>query len=187
LLSPLAFRTAASDVVERIAALHADSWRRHYRGAFADSFLDGDVEADRSAVWSARLAPTADRSGSATILAELDDRLLGFIHVAFDDDPRWGSLIDNLHVRHDQRRTGIGRQLLVRGAMAVTARAINHGMYLWVLAQNVAAQRFYEAHGGAVAETEPTHAPGGDPSRVNGASRSLRIAWSDAARVVAAD
>jgi hypothetical protein len=57
-------------------------------------------------------------------------------------------------------------------------------MYLWVLAQNAAAQRFYEAHGGTVAETEPTHAPGGDPSRVNAASRSLRITWPDASRLV---
>src|SRR5262252_8627535 len=99
------FRTAGVQDAEQIALLHADSWRRHYRGAFADSFLDGDVEADRRAVWSARLAPTADRSGGATILAEQDDRLLGFIHVAFDDDPTWGSLIDNLHVRYDQHRT----------------------------------------------------------------------------------
>jgi ribosomal protein S18 acetylase RimI-like enzyme len=183
-LSPLAFRSAISDDAGRIAALHADSWRRHYRGAFADSFLDGDVEADRRAVWSVRLAPTADRSTSATILAEHGERLLGFIHVAFDDDPTWGSLIDNLHVVHDRRRTGIGRQLLVRGATSVAQRAASRGMYLWVLAQNAAAQRFYEAHGGTVTETEPTHAPGGDPSRVNGASRSLRMTWPDASRLV---
>ena len=26
-----------------MASLHADSWRRHYRGAWSDSFLDGEV------------------------------------------------------------------------------------------------------------------------------------------------
>jgi hypothetical protein len=27
----------------------------------------------------------------------------GFVHVVFDEDDRWGSLIDNLHVAHDLR------------------------------------------------------------------------------------
>ena len=175
-MSPLVFRSATTDDAERIALLHADSWRRHYRGAFADSFLDGDVEADRRALWTARLAAPA---AAATILAERDDRLLGFVHVVLDDDARWGSLLDNLHVVHDQQRSGIGRDLLARGARAVTERATGPAMFLWVLGQNVAAQRFYEAHGGTRAETAPTHAPGGDPSRVNAGSRSLRMVWPD--------
>ena len=183
-MTPLAFRSATSNDAEHIAALHADSWRRHYRGAYADSFLDGDVEADRHAVWSVRLAPAADRSGSATILAEHGASLVGFIHVVFDDDPTWGSLIDNLHVRHDQRRSGIGRQLLARGAQAVTERATSRAMYLWVLGQNSAAQRFYETHGGTCADTAPLRPPGGDPTRINATSRSLRMTWPDASRLV---
>jgi hypothetical protein len=43
----LRLRLADVDVAGQIALLHADSWRRHHRGAYADSFLDGDVEADR--------------------------------------------------------------------------------------------------------------------------------------------
>jgi hypothetical protein len=34
-------------MLRRSQNLHADSWRRHYRGAYADAFLDGDVLADR--------------------------------------------------------------------------------------------------------------------------------------------
>jgi len=185
-LSPLAFRSATSDDAGRIAALHADSWRRHYRGAYADSFLDGDVEADRRAVWSVRLAPAADRSGSATILAEHGDRLVGFIHVVFDDDPIWGSLIDNLHVLNDQRRAGIGRQLVVRCAKEVTERATSPAMYLWVLGRNGDAQRFYQALGATRADTAPLRAPGGDPSRVNVTSPSLRMTWSEASRLAEA-
>jgi hypothetical protein len=83
------FRFAGADDAEQIAVLHADSWRRHYRGAYADSFLDGDVVADRRSVWSARLAASTN---SETVLAEHDGRLVGFIHVVFDDDigPRSG-------------------------------------------------------------------------------------------------
>jgi hypothetical protein len=97
------YRHASADDAQRVAALHAASWRRHYRGAYADSFLDADVLADRRAVWSARLAEPA---GSITVLAEDGGGLAGFVHVILDDDAEWGSLIDNLHVAHRSRRTG---------------------------------------------------------------------------------
>jgi ribosomal protein S18 acetylase RimI-like enzyme len=174
------FRVAGTADAEGIAALHADSWRRNYRGAYADSFLDGDVAADRQSVWAARLASPA---GSETVLAERDGRLVGFSHVVLDDDPRWGSLVDNLHVAHDQRRTGIGTRLLGRVARTVGERATADAVYLWVLEQNVAAQRFYRAHGAACVETAAVSPPGGDPARLNGTPRKLRLAWPDAGRL----
>jgi hypothetical protein len=39
------------------------------------------------------------------------EQLVGFVHVVFDDDPRWGALIDNLHVRYAQARTGVTPEL----------------------------------------------------------------------------
>jgi GNAT superfamily N-acetyltransferase len=169
------------DDADRIADLHADSWRRHYRGAYADSFLDGDVAADRRAVWSARLVT---RTGTDTAVAELDGRLVGFIHVVFDDDALWGSLVDNLHVVRDQHRTGIGTQLLARAAQAVIDRGTSNAMFLWVLQQNVAAQQFYRASGAVCKETAMVSPPGGDPGRLNGTPVKLRMAWSDTSGMV---
>jgi GNAT superfamily N-acetyltransferase len=174
------FRLADADDAEQIAVLHADSWGRHYRGAYADSFLDGDVAADRRSVWSARIAAPTN---SETILAEHDGRLVGFIHVVFDDDPRWGSLVDNLHVVHDQRRTGIGTRLSGRAARAVCERATGNAMYLWVLQQNTAAQQFYRACGATCVETATVSPPGGDPARLNGTPHKLRMAWPNVARL----
>jgi GNAT superfamily N-acetyltransferase len=119
-MTPPRFRTAGPDDAGRVALLHADSWRRHYRGVYSDLYLDGDAVADRRSVWSSRLAAPAH---SATVLAEDDAGLAGFVHVVFDEHDRWGSLIDNLHVAHDRRRTGIGTALLARAAEAVTERA----------------------------------------------------------------
>jgi ribosomal protein S18 acetylase RimI-like enzyme len=175
----LRWRSAGTDDAERIAALHADSWRRYYRGAYADAFLDGDVLGERRAVWATRLGAPA---GTGTVLAEDGDRLVGFVHVRFDEDPRWGSLVDNLHVVPDRHRTGIGTRLLARAATAVTVRAAGTGMYVWVLEQNTAAQRFYRACGADRAGTAPVTPPGGDPSRLNGSPRKLRMIWPDAAR-----
>jgi GNAT superfamily N-acetyltransferase len=174
------FRAAGVGDAEQVALLHADSWRRHYRGAYADSFLDGDVVADRREVWSKRLAaPT----GTATILAEDAGRLAGFVHVMFDHDPGWGSLVDNLHVHHSQRRTGIGTQLLGRAAQAVVEEADRKAMYLWVLEQNTAAQGFYLASGATLADAAPVPAPGGEPGRLNGSPVGLRMTWPDAGRL----
>ena len=39
----LRFRMAGAGDAAGLAGLHADSWRRHYRGAFSDAFLDGEV------------------------------------------------------------------------------------------------------------------------------------------------
>jgi ribosomal protein S18 acetylase RimI-like enzyme len=170
-------RAAGPEDAETVALLHADSWRRHYRGAYADSFLDGDIVADRRAVWSSRLAAPANR---LTVLAQDDAGPVGFAHVVFDDDDRWGSLVDNLHVAHHRRRTGIGTALLTRAAEAVVERATGRSMYLWVLEQNADAQRFYRALGSTCVENAAVPPPGGVPGRLNGSPRCLRLVWPDA-------
>jgi GNAT superfamily N-acetyltransferase len=177
-MTALKFRTAGPDDAAEVARLHADSWRRHYRGAYADSFLDGDVFTDRRAVWSTRLAAPGN---SMTIIAEDEAGLAGFVHVVFDDDERWGSLIDNLHLAHDRQRTGIGSALLTRAADAVTERATSNALYLWVLEQNSNAQRFYRALGGRRVEVAPVPPPGGLPDRLNGTPNKLRFSWPLAA------
>jgi GNAT superfamily N-acetyltransferase len=176
---PLGFRSADADDAEHVAALHADSWRRHYRGAYSDSFLDGDIESDRREVWTKRLATQVD---TATILAEYDGQLVGFAHVMFDHDARWGSLVDNLHVYSSHRRTGIGTQLMARAAQAVAAQANGNAMYLWVLEQNTSAQDFYLAAGASCVETSTVPPPGGDPTRLNGSPACLRMTWPDVTR-----
>jgi ribosomal protein S18 acetylase RimI-like enzyme len=167
-------REAGPADAERVALLHADSWRRHYRGAYADSFLDGDVESNRLAVWAGRLA---EPGRSATLLTEDEAGLAGFIHVVFDDDPTWGSLIDNLHVRADRQRGGLGTTLIRAGGEAVRAGAEMPSVYLWVLEQNRAAQAFYRARGAEQAERCPCRPPG---IPVNGDPHKLRMVWPSA-------
>lgn len=177
-MEPLRLRTAGPDDAEAIALLHADSWRRHYRGAYSDTFLDGDVAADRRTVWSQRLADR--RARGATVLAEHGGDLVGFVHVVFDADEKWGSLIDNLHVVNDRRRSGIGAALITRAAEAVTGDADGDAVHLWVLEQNTQAQGFYRAFGGVCVERVPVPPPGGVPERLNGNPNKLRFAWADA-------
>jgi len=173
----LQFRLATLSDAGAIAALHAESWRRNYRGAYSDAFLDGDVRADRLTVWSARLrAPDPD---SRTIIAEDGEGPVAFAHTVFEDDPSWGALVDNLHVTHARKRRGIGSRLLGLTARAVLERGT--GFYLWVLEQNHDARAFYEARGGRCVERAPVPPPGGVRSRLDGSPFGLRYAWNDAA------
>jgi ribosomal protein S18 acetylase RimI-like enzyme len=173
-------RTATPDDAEAVARLHADSWRRHYRGAYSDAFLDGDVLSDRLAVWEARLAAPG---GSLTLLAEDDGGPVAFVHAVFDEDPLWGSLIDNLHVTPARQRSGAGRALMERAAEAVAENAAGRGLYLWVLQQNDAAQAFYRAMGGEIGEEAKVSPPNGVTGRLVGEPVKLRVAWPDAAGV----
>jgi ribosomal protein S18 acetylase RimI-like enzyme len=173
----LQFRLAARPDAAAIAALHADSWRRHYRGAYSDAFLDGDVAADRLAAWTDRLSEP-DRP-CCTILAEDGGRVVGFAHTILDHDPTWGALLDNLHVASEHQRGGVGSRLMALTARAVTEQPARTGLYLWVLEQNVASQAFYEACGGRRADKAPVSPPGGVPSRLNGSPAKLRYAWPD--------
>ena len=173
-----------------MAALHADSWRRHYRGAFSDEFLDGDLQTERVAVWTERLrgfdGDGPDAAGpdgtSHTVVAEDGGELVGFVHTVFEADPLWGALIDNLHVAYAEKRRGIGSRLLTVTAQPALERGT--GLYLWVLEQNSDARAFYEARGGKCVERALVPPPGGIAGRLNGAPLGLRYVWPDPAVLV---
>ena len=160
-----------------IAALHADSWRHNYRGAYSDEFLDGDVLTDRQALWSGRL--DGDTLDTATFVARTrgSARLAGFAHLAFDTDPKWGCLLDNLHVAHELKGAGIGTRLIVTVAEQACGR--HERLHLYVLEQNTDAQAFYRARGGRFVEASHVPAPGGVAGRLHGRPKRHLYVWED--------
>jgi ribosomal protein S18 acetylase RimI-like enzyme len=171
-MSAIDCRAAAVRDVDAIAALHADSWRRNYRGAYRDAYLDGDVVSERLAVWRDRLTQPA--TTFRTIVAARDGAFAGFAHVILDDDPTWGALLENLHVVHELKRDGIGTRLMAAAARAVLEATPGAGLCLWVLDQNASAQAFYAARGGVDVGTEIRGPfPGG------GTALAHRIVWRD--------
>lgn len=176
-LEPVEYRPGTQQDVEGIAALHADNWRRHYRGAYSNEYLDGDVFHERRNVWTARLG---NRSrDSSTVVAEFEGHIVGFVHVEFNDDSKWGALVDNLHVAYGYQRQGIGARLMSIAAEFVTNRGTSAGLHLWVLERNHSAQAFYRSLGGESVERKPVPAPGGVPERLIGTPYGLRFVWPD--------
>ncbi|GAA2120112.1 hypothetical protein GCM10009802_22630 [Streptomyces synnematoformans] len=171
------FRPAGAADAPAVAALHAASWRRHYRGALSDAYLDGDVVTDREAVWAGRLADADAAKGRLTYVCEADGALLGFVHTVLHEHPRWGALVDNLHVAYGSQRRGIGARLMRLAARGVAERTPRAGLHLWVLEQNSRAQAFYAALGGSRTERALVPPPGGDPARLAGSPACLRYVW----------
>jgi ribosomal protein S18 acetylase RimI-like enzyme len=175
-MSWMDYRHARRADAHAIAALHSDSWRRNYRGAYVDSYLDGDVESERLELWTDRLSHSRD--DRLTIVADRNGRVVGFVHTILDDDPTWGAYLENLHVAHDFKRGGIGASLVVSTARELVERRPGSGLYLWVLEQNVTAQAFYDALGGTCTGKDIRGPfPGG------GTAPGLRYTWPEPRRL----
>jgi ribosomal protein S18 acetylase RimI-like enzyme len=163
------YRRAGSADAERVAGLHAQSWREHYRGAFTDAFLDGDLFGERLRVWRERLErPPAN---PFVQLAFDGPQLVGFVCVYGAHDPEWGSFVDNLHVATARKGAGVGSSLMQRAGTWLAAGYPDLGVYLLVLEANAAARRFYERIGGRNAETSSMETHGG------AIVRSCRYTW----------
>ncbi len=164
------YREATPDDVAAIALLHAESWKLHYRGAYRDDFLDGDVEQDRRTVWQERFAPLPENQ--FVVLAEDAGCLVGFACAYGREDEKWGTLLDNLHVVPDGHGRGTGAGLMTRVGAWCRANYSDCGLYLWVLEQNDKARVFYARMGGRDCGGAQFVPPGG------GQIDSRRYAWA---------
>jgi ribosomal protein S18 acetylase RimI-like enzyme len=147
----LVFREPTASDSGTIAQLHAQSWQENYRGAFSDSFLDDGVFSERSGVWAERFQRPNPKQ--LITVAELDGAMVGFACAYLGDHPKYGTLLDNLHVVSNAQGMGIGSKLMADIAKKNATQNPASGMYLWVLQQNKKAIDFYEAAGGEWVET----------------------------------
>ena len=170
------FRIAARRDAECIAALHAESWRRTYRGMMPDAFLDGPILSNRLEAWQARLDD--DRPEQWICLALDACYLVGFICVLAQEDETWGACVDNLHVVTNFHRKGIGAGLMLQAGEWLSRKYAQSGVYLWAMEANEPARRFYERLGGRNVETMLKPDPGG------GTAPNCRYAWASPAAVI---
>jgi ribosomal protein S18 acetylase RimI-like enzyme len=151
------YRPARASDAEAIALLHARSWLENYRGAFHDTFLDGDLPGERLRAWRERLERPPRNQLVRLAIAGVD--VVGFVCAYGVHDPQWGSFVDNLHVAHPFKRNGIGSALMQQAGAWLASLHPELGVYLPVLEANASARRFYERLGAenAGASTLETH------------------------------
>jgi len=170
-------RLAPSDL-EAVARLHALSWCDSYRGILADAFLDGEVFAERLEHWRGRLG--LPLPGQLGLLALRDGEPAGFLYAEGEADPRWGTLLDNLHVAPEQRGQGVGTRLLHALAGELARLWPERPLHLWCYELNRRARHYYEELGALPVERQLTLGAGGVTLA------SWRYVWTDPGALQAA-
>lgn len=159
------YRTATPSDVNQLALLHAESWRRNYRGLFTDDFLDNEADSNRKIVWAERL--NSNSPEQFVCVADQGGKIVGFVCAYGREDNTWGSLIDNLHVAAGYQRLGIGTQLMMTTFAWLHTHYPDDSVYLWVMKKNMQARKFYEKLGASNAGVVDKPNPVGGGSAFN--------------------
>jgi GNAT superfamily N-acetyltransferase len=135
------------------------SWRTTYGDVLSASYLTEVAPAERHAAWTRRLAEPA--ANQLVLVAEQAGEIAGFACVFAGENARWGSYLDNLHVRSPLQSRGLGTRLLSGAARWCSQVSPTRGLCLLVNQANVSAQGFYKRLGARNAEESVWNAPDG--------------------------
>jgi GNAT superfamily N-acetyltransferase len=159
------------------AELHTLSWKSAYRGIVSDAYLDNDCADDRQVFWSSR-AKEWDPAKIVLLIARgADGTALGMSCAVVEAESEFGVLLDNLHVRPDLKRGGIGRALIAATGRWVAERAPGSAMYLYAYRDNAVAVPFYRRRGGEEADAGIYTFKDGTSAPI------LRFVWRDPAKI----
>lgn len=129
-----------------IAVVHVRSWQEAYRGLMPQKVLDALSIPDRETGWRAILDDPERRV--RTLVAERGGAIVGWagFGAARDDDAPGSGELWGIYAHPESWSTGVGRTLISGAEEALRAEG-HRDVYLWVLAGNDRAARFYERHG----------------------------------------
>lgn len=164
------FRNANANDVNSIINLHTQSWRENYQSSLSPEFLNNSIEPYMLGKWTKRLREP--ENNQHVIVAEENNKIIGFASVYLDFDSECAALLDNLHVSKKYKRQGIGNELMRRAAIWILAKN-KFKMFLWVIADNLPAIKFYEKIGGQNIETLNAELPDG------GRPKTYKMFWKD--------
>jgi GNAT superfamily N-acetyltransferase len=164
------YREAKPEEFEKVAILHANSWKTFYRNIFSDTYLDHEVLADRLAVWNKR-SQINDINRSVQLALE-NEEIIGFVCTYLDHSLEHGSLLDNLHVLGKHQGKGIGLTLIQKAFDWVKENRPLQNMYLTVLTENHKSKAFYYRFNGNFKQNFEEKTPYGDLVSVE------RISWN---------
>lgn len=156
----MVIREAGIKDLSNIVELHAQSWRENYRDVLSNQYLNEDVYTDRTKIWTDRLMNPSQNQ--FILIAEIDTVFCGFVCVFGANNPKFGTIIDNLHVKSRFNGKGIGTKLLIEAAVWAATNYESDSLYLEVLEGNLKAIKFYKSLGGERVDIAYWHTPCGN-------------------------
>ncbi|MEL6720400.1 MAG: GNAT family N-acetyltransferase, partial [Bacteroidota bacterium] len=144
-------------------------WQLHYRNVLSDHYLDHIAPKERLELWKKRFEQANEQQ--QIFVVEKEGELCGFACNYLDKDPKWGTLLDNLHVLKKWQGNGLGK-LLLKTSIAWSKKVRpNAPLYLWVYTSNLPAINFYLHNGGKNVEEAVFDNPDGGEGSV------YRMVW----------
>jgi ribosomal protein S18 acetylase RimI-like enzyme len=133
-------KVTPNDDFDALGEIYAKSWKTAYQGIVPHEYLEG-LDGSR---WAGVLAASQNDAyvimdggkyvGTSSICAARDERLKG-----------WGEII-SIYLLPEYFGKGYAKPLFERAVNALAEKGYKN-IYLWVLAENKRAQRFYEKNG----------------------------------------
>jgi len=139
-------RRATPEDAAALAAVEVNCWRVAYRGLMPDAFLDGLSETEKATAWRQNLLKHGLSGRKRVWVAPGDTGIAGFVRVGPVMDESEVGLIYLLYVLPEHWRRGLGTALMQAGMQELWDLGMREAI-LWVLRDNLRAQRFYEQLG----------------------------------------
>ncbi len=131
-----------------IAGIHVASWRETYAGIVPDDYLSTLSIDRREEMWR----KIVEQGAAGIFVASSDDgELLGFGSCGKQRSPElpYVGEFQAIYVLRSAQRRGLGRALMAAMSQHLMENKMSSAA-LWVVRENLAACRFYEALGGAI-------------------------------------
>jgi GNAT superfamily N-acetyltransferase len=128
----------------KVAEIQVRAWHTAYKGIVSDTLLQEITLARKKSDWEQTLA----RNPSGTIVATIDDRIVGWASFGASRDKeteRATGEVYAMYVDPDHWRNGIGRALMRQVELELSIAFLS--ATLWVLEHNQGARKFYERMG----------------------------------------
>lgn len=143
-------RQPTPDDADAIARVQALSWQSTYRGMVPDEYLDS-IEVG---AWAERHRShmESDPEDFVSYVAEVDGAIVGWALGGpnRNGESEFAGELFIIYLLPGYERQGIGRKLMSAVAKSLVGFGLE-SMIVWVLTENLAARRFYEALGGGYA------------------------------------
>jgi GNAT superfamily N-acetyltransferase len=152
---PINIRKAVPSDSPGIARVHVASWRTSYKGLMSEEFLQNLSVERREQAWHVVLT-TPEHPAFLYVAEDEGGEIIGFVsgRPERENDTRYTGEVGAIYLLKQAQGQGTGRRLMQAAGRELVQRG-HTAMLLWVLKDNIAARKFYEALGGKYLREKP--------------------------------
>jgi GNAT superfamily N-acetyltransferase len=142
----ISLRRASPTDATSLAAVEVTTWQRAFCDLMPVAFLNALSVEDQAVRWARSLVKHGHGGQKRTLVAVLDDEVVGYVTVGRDPGEEEMGFVYLLYVLPEHWGCGVGGALMTAAMDELRDLALPEAV-LWVLRENGRARRFYERLG----------------------------------------